>query len=200
MVRASMKALRFGSLAKVLYVLTKIAMWVLLVLAGLSLLGTIVVGFVPAKEFGVYAEDSSVRAYLSMRLFEGQSFRLPIGAPLKPIILSIGISIIPISLICAAIALFLGRMLRSVVLGRPFEPDNGKVLCWIALCLPLLYIVEAVTGFVLVEYLRRSISFGIDNSLSFDLSRIVLPSLLLLILSGVFRYGSELQRDADETI
>jgi hypothetical protein len=224
MVSTSKNALKFGSIAKILHVLTIVVMWILVAAAGLSLVGSIVVGLIPAEKFGTYAEDnvrslsvpesmrgaddvkqalpSSVTTgtHFAIHLPNGQTVPYPVGSPLKPMIMAICFSVMPLSLICASIAFSLARILRLIAQGRPFEPENGKALCWIALCIPIFYLAEGAISFALIEYLRRAIDLHADNSFSVQLNQVILPSLLLLILSGVFRYGSELQRDADETV
>jgi hypothetical protein len=224
MVNTSKSALKFRSIAKILHILTIVVMWILVAAAGLSLVGSIVVGLMPAERFGTYAGDYihsapvpeskrgvdgakqaapfsvTTGTHFMIHLPGDQKVPYPAGSPLKPMIMAICVFILPLCLICASIAFFLGRILRSIARDRPFEPDNGKAICWIALCIPVFYLAEGTMSFALVEYLRRAIDLRVDNSFSVRLEQVILPSLFLLILSGVFRYGSELQRDADETV
>jgi hypothetical protein len=197
MSNTSKSALKFGAITRILHVLSIVVMWILVAAAGLSLVGSIVVGLIPAERFGTYVTTS---IHFAINLPNGQKAPYPAGSPLKPMIMAIFFSALPLSLICASIAFFLGRIFKSIALGRPFEPDNGKALCWIALFIPIFYIAEGAISFVLIEYLRRAIGLNVDNGFSLELNKVILPSLLLFILSGVFRYGSELQRDADETV
>jgi hypothetical protein len=218
------KALRFQSAAKVLYWVTIALMWILAAIALIAFICSIVVALIPAERLGNYSGNSLGRFFVfgaksgaevingggrgsdgtgtfhGMDFLYGQSVQLPAGAPLKPIILSISLFTSPLCLLCAAIALFLGRILKAVARGRPFEPDNGKALLWIAICIPALYLFYFAAGFLTIEYLIHSIGLSAHCVFSLRLDALVLPTLLLLILSGVFRYGSELQRDADETI
>ena len=126
--------------------------------------------------------------------------------------LAISVLLIAAAMICAAVWYCL-RVLREILApmkeGSPFTAGtSGKIrkLAWTVLvaggiaeggmALSSIFQIKAY-------HIEKLINPGIVSSVSFDYKLgtwFVVPTLFLLFLSYIFRYGEELQREADETL
>ena len=116
--------------------------------------------------------------------------------------------VLDIVLLCWALKI-VRRILGSMKDGQPFDGKVSKELRSLGL-LSLIggavtEIFEAVASIVLLsginldKLFNKEVVSGIEITLDPDLSFIVIAAVFLL-LSYVFRYGSELQQQADETL
>src|SRR4030042_1844729 len=115
-----------------------------------------------------------------------------------------------VSVVSAAISLLflmsivishnLRLLLKTVANDRPFEKNNAKRLFIISIVLIIgsvvWKIIEGVYALTIVNILKIEsidVNFTIDGAM-------LLTGFLILILAGVFRYGSYLQDEYDTTL
>ena len=147
--------------------------------------------------------------------FGGVTLHLAEGALPDQTISSSGIlpAMLPASVILAMAIYFLTimrRILEPMKEGRPFDTSVSQnirrlgtsVLAGGVLC----YAMEIVSGFffqnqydLLKELFREGVVDHITITHSFSLS-FIFAALVLYLLSYVFHYGEELQRQSDETL
>jgi hypothetical protein len=194
------KAASFKSLSKVMLVIARIAIWACFILAGGLAIASIVIAFVPKGDFGVikgsYELGQGAASFLSFKAAtpaEGISIKAALLAgftALMPFCFWGGFFFLPIS-----------RILESITKGRPFDPLCAGFLRKLALCVALYPVAGwACQGFALSVLKAFAVPMnGFNFGFSYDPTMLVFAALLF-ILSGVFKYGEELQRDADGTV
>lgn len=102
----------------------------------------------------------------------------------------------------ASILLVLRRIFGSMEKGTPFIPANVNRIRWLAglliITAVLAQIVQARIGELILTNIRSS---GLDIIYRFELDPTILViGLIILSLAEVFRYGLELQAEADLTV
>ncbi|MCD7769947.1 MAG: DUF2975 domain-containing protein [Oscillospiraceae bacterium] len=92
------------------------------------------------------------------------------------------------------------QLLRPMKEGRPFEravSQSLRRLGWMAVAYGVLeVVVTAIAQFVLTRALNTT---GAALDAGYDLTWLLI-AVLLFLFSYIFRYGEELQRQADETL
>lgn len=189
------KIAKYQRFSKVLRVITNISFWALLfavilmlVLAIITLLGMI-------QPFD-YMDNMSISPDGVLRFKLGElspSQSQSVAATILFALASLGC-------VYGALLYFLSGILRSVEKGSPFVKENalrisimGYILLGGSVIVGLAY---SITAFTLFEALNIT-----DVSVNFQLNSTMFASgLLLLILAGIFRYGSYLQEEYDSTL
>ncbi len=182
-----------------LHTVFKVFFWVSLVVAILSAISIIIVLVVPGE---IWQGQLGSKVYFST----GDVVRYQLDLPpdqlidYKPLLLvyltslAVGVGVI------AVIHYLLADILRRVKEGDPFAKENGTKISVIgAIILVGSFVVNlmqaAITYAGIVVYNIKNISVNISP----DMTMIFL-GLLLLILAGIFRYGSYLQDEVDATL
>jgi|SRR5690554_1270272 len=187
-------------LVTVLRVLTQIGFWLGVVLGSCFLIlfaGSFLMNFDWRfmTKFLVYLEFGVLR------------YKLPLMAEALSVheLLSI------FRLICSVIVLnstfsslvffYLKGILSAVEKGRPFVPGNARRLSLIGIVFLISSLLLTNLEAILVYTILHAVNIAGMFSVSFTLNTIMLfAGLLLLILSGIFRYGSYLQEEYDATL
>ena len=101
------------------------------------------------------------------------------------------------------------RILRLMADGRPFDGTvsaNLKWLGWVTLAgVAVHYVMDGVSAamdvsmFDLDQIFRPDMVKGVTIQNTDSLSCLLIP-IMIFLLSYVFRYGGELQRQSDETL
>lgn len=185
-------------LAGILYVIFKVFFWFSIAASAAFALGALVTGFLPSELLkGVNTE--------SFRLSLGSIIRFTLNnsggqTNFKPVLLAILISCAIVFPLVSAICWQLAGILKTVKEDRPFAGENANRLVIIGIILLnaawINKVIEAVTAYVTITTFRIpnvTIAFTIDTTMLF-------MGLLVLILAGVFKYGSYLQSEYDATL
>lgn len=191
---------RFKKLAGFLRNLMHVFFWIAVSLGGLLAVGAMVIGFTSAAKFtginGYGSLSFSTNGLLSIRVNPDDLA----GINIKPIIVSI---LAMTSVALATTAPFLRQLaalLHSVVEDKPFAPENSRrlaIMGWVLIIGGLIcQLVKTVCAQIIIHTLN-SAQYGSSGELNLGL---LLVGVLLLILSGIFRYGAFLQQSFDETV
>ncbi|HCX78807.1 MAG TPA: hypothetical protein DG577_05285 [Firmicutes bacterium] len=185
-------------LAGTLYIIFKVFFWAAIIFAAAFALGALLTVFLPSD----LMKTANIE---SMRLSLGSTISFSIGdlgdVSFKPVLLAILISCAVALPLFAAICWQLAGILKTVKEDRPFADENAKRLMIIGIVLLnaswIFKVIETVTASVIIT------AFSIPNiSISYNIvdSTILFMGLLVLILAGVFKYGSYLQNEYDATL
>ena len=105
------------------------------------------------------------------------------------------ISLIKLSL-SILIFYFINKILSNIENNyTPFIIENANKIKLVGLLLIAYAIVPNLIAYPLLQLVTQGVSLDIDNSLP-----IVFASSFILLLSKIFTYGCELQKDSDETL
>jgi len=194
-IRPGAKAIAFKRTSRVLAQCMQVLGWFLLAAAGIALIGSLITALLPSDILGRLREGQAGKR---LKILDSE-FELPPGTPHKPIVLSILLTILPMCVWTGAVSLLIAGILGLVGAGRPFDNSNARRLSWLAVLAALEPLMEMAAGLagkgVLAAALGLHSSIAVSGNVSWSL-----VLLLLLVLSGVFRYGAELQSDVDATV
>lgn len=191
---------RFKSMTRFMSIIVRISIWACFILAACFAVGSVVVALIPGSFLGEMKDSFEIRQGSSTYL----TFRpsLPAdGVPLKAALVTIFTALVPLCAWGGFFFLPIHRILASILAGAPFAPRNSGHLRSLALCIGLYPVAGWVsTSFAIgVAGVFPELARQMRSSFGYDPAMLVFAALLL-ILSGVFKYGEELQRDADGTV
>lgn len=110
-------------------------------------------------------------------------------------------SIVIFATVYGAISFYLSGVLKAVENGIPFEPKNVRRLSSIGLIFMVgslfVGIAQASTANVIIHAMGLTDALTVNYSFN---SLMMVSGLMMLILSGIFRYGSYLQEEYDATL
>ena len=196
--------------AKVLDVIAKAMWWICIILSALMLAALIVVLIA-----GVQPESAETGAGMTLSL---GVLRLKLSGPtpkngnaLAPAVV---VSVIAACVIAALMVLawethILHRVLSPMREGRPFDrriSKNLRTLGWVSLVQAVIFSVASSVGnymiftsLDLMELFNRSLVTDYTVNIRFEAGYLLIP-VAFFLLSWIFRYGEELQRQSDETL
>jgi len=187
-------------LAKIMKVIFNVFFWAAVVLGAISFLIFIVTFFIPENIFilpKAQVESISIIAgviefKIDPNLYNNVNF--------KPFLQAIFPMTTVISLMLLIIAHNLRLILKTIAKDCPFERSNSKRLLIIGIVLMVgsvvLKFVEGIVVLAIIDMLKIKnidVIFTVDGAM-------LLTGFLILILAGVFRYGSYLQEEYDATL
>lgn len=190
----------YKKVAKTVKVISDISFWVIAVLGVISLLSLIISSFIPDSSFILTGDQlNHVKfSFDGMLRFSANKDQSYIN--LKPYLQSMSLLIAIYSSIFAVILYELRKILKAVLLDKPFDKENSKCLTIIAAILMIgsLFVniarVNIGTAFVKITNITGiSINYNIDFSM-------LLYGILILMLAGIFKYGCYLQEEYDATL
>lgn len=195
--------------AKVLDVIAKAVRWICIILSALSLVA------LAAVLFGGIQSDTDTSSGVTLSL---GVLRLELSGPapkngnaLAPAAV---VSVIAVCAIAALMALaceahILHRVLSPMREGRPFDgriSKNLRTLGWVSLVQAVIFsVVSSVGNYViftsldLMALFNRELVTDYTVNIHFEAGYLLIPAAFFL-LSWIFRYGEELQRQSDETL
>lgn len=176
-----LRAMGPGSMSSLLSVALVAAYWITAVLTGLTLLGFILMIFIPIDNLGITISDS------------GGGTQIPV--PKAYALFAIG-AVAAYFGGFALILRLLRMMFRTLTLGDPFHPDNVSRLKQIGLILAIVT-GGAWTGQTLVARLARG---ELEAPSVLDLVTPAFSVLVVFVLAEVFREGARLRRESELTI
>ena len=180
---------------KVIWIITNISFWILLfifvlmlIMGILSLLGKI------QLSDNINNISISPDGVLRFRLSEfSQSQK-------QSVTTTVFFTVATFSFVYGALNYYLLGILRSVKKGSPFVKENasrlsimGFILIGGSIIVGFIYSLMVYTIFEALKITNLSVNFQINSTM-------FASGLLLLILAGVFRYGSYLQEEYDATL
>lgn len=126
----------------------------------------------------------------------------------KYMISQLGTALIDIILTCIGIRV-VRKILKPMKEGRPFETrvsDSLRTLARIVLFGSIaIFVLKTLSNILILQsvdfsqFFNQDVVSGMTVKVNFDLSNLLFAGVLYL-LSYVFRYGEELQRESDETL
>ena len=161
----------------------------------------VVVLLLPENKFIVPA-DSRDNVGFSIDGLVGYSIGLNTAAELslKPIYQSICFMAAVISAGLSVVFKQISRILKTVEANRPFSEENSRSLTVIGFILLIgsfvIRVVEGIVARAIIDTLNiqnMQVNYSIDGFM-------IIAGLLILILAGVFKYGSYLQQEYDTTL
>lgn len=134
-------------------------------------------------------------------------------APSNVIILTYAWVMIVLAAVCAMVICFafglIRKILKPMTEGRPFEPtvgDNIRKISFVCLALGIaqnvaagIEVANVIHNFDLNNLATSEQIRSITANYSIDFTFLIL-FFVLLLMSHIFRYGAELQQQADETL
>jgi hypothetical protein len=200
-VESENQLLKMKKVAHILRILMSIIFWMCIVGTIISVVFLIVNKVLP-EEFFVIKEVNHLGFSLSMdgliryRVDEA----VQKGISFKPIMVSIAIMV---STGCVGISLLVKQLeglLRTVEKNEPFVSDNTKRLVYIGFILIIGSFLYKGAGFIVASSIINTfhitnidLVYSVENSMT-------LVGFMILIVAGVFKYGSFLQKEYDSTL
>lgn len=165
-----------------------------------SLIAAVATIFIPASKF-IFRNNNAGRLGFSLDgLIKYNLTEAAQGISLKDVYVTILFIAVPLLLLVAFVAKQLVHILKSVDNDTPFEKENaeriysvGRVLVLSSLLIPAIEFIPAKVMLDLLKIQNISLNYSVNLYL-------VLAGFLMFILSGIFRYGSYLQNEYDETV
>lgn len=187
-------------LAKIMKVIFDVFFWAAVVLGAISFLIFIVTFFIPENIFilskaqvgSISIISGIIEFKIDPNLYNNINF--------KPFLQAILPMTTVISLMFLIIVNNLRLILKTIANDCPFERSNSKRLLIIGIVLMIgsvvLNFVEGIVALAIIDMLKIKnidVIFTVDGAM-------LLTGFLILILAGVFRYGSYLQEEYDATL
>lgn len=185
------------------HILTKVMrffFWAAVVVACVSLIAAVATIFIPASKF-IFRNNYAGSFGLSFDgLIRYDLTEAAQGISLKDIYIAVLFMSVPLLLLVAFVAKQLVHILKSLEKDTPFEKENaerilavGRVLLLGAFLIPAFEYIPATVMLDLLKMQNINLNYSVNLYL-------VLAGFLMFILSGIFKYGSFLQKEYDETI
>jgi hypothetical protein len=195
------RQVKMKMLAKVLKNISSVLFWIVAVVFSIFLLASIVMLFIPEKNLVLPATLSGTITASMDGIFKFNIGPQPGGElMIKPFLQAMFIWISVISLMLSITLFEIKRILKTVVKDNPFEKENSKNLTVIAVTLISgSFLVKFLEGLVATAAIQALKIANIDITYSIDWT-LLATGILLLILAGVFQYGSYLQEEVDSTL
>jgi len=167
----------------------------------LGFIGAIAIQFM-SDEYFLVSQGANSGFSLSMDgLIRYQVYTgVDLNTSIKGILTNIGFMA---SLLMVGVAIILNqivKLLKTVEEDRPFAEENGKRLKVVGIVLMLGSVLYRGAGAVVALTMVDTFNIpNIDVNFSVDLFMLLL-GFMMLILSGIFRYGNYLQDEYDSTL
>ena len=186
--------------SKVLRKIMNVFYWMAVVAACGSLIAAVATIFIPASKF-IFRNNHVGRAGFSLNeLIRYDITEAAQGISLKNVYITILFMSPLLLLLVAIVAKQLVHILKSVENDTPFETENarrifavGRVLVLSSFLVPAFELIPAMVMLDLLKIQHISLNYSVNIYL-------VLAGFLMFILSGIFKYGSFLQHEYDETV
>lgn len=191
---------KYKKFAHFLNIAMKIFLKIAMIIAGLTVIIGLVIFFLPKEIFTSFNTGSD--SYFNLTMDGMLTYRLSLDKSVnaKPVINIIVFAVSMISTLLAIIFHQIHHILNTVEIDKPFERNNSKRITTIGGVLIiwafLVRAVEFAVYYVAIETYNikdLSISYKSDTNM-------ILIGFLLMVLAGVFKYGSYLQEEYDTTI
>ncbi|MHB8130178.1 MAG: DUF2975 domain-containing protein [Mobilitalea sp.] len=193
----------FKKMKKVAFVLEKVFMvlfWCFIAIATLLTIAEVVISLIPASLLTIKDLTQGDLSIVSgMFQFDlGDQFHGPIE--LKPLV-QILLPVIILTVIFYLVNFKqLQSILRTVRNDRPFDEKNAKSLWIMSINFILASVILHNAGGIVFSTALKMLHFsGVGLQVSIGYTNLFI-GILLMVLSGVFQYGNNLQEEFDETV
>lgn len=199
MMRSAEYVKKYRKLAKLLRILAQVSYWAsaaaVLFLLPLAIYLSIRGGI--SLNYGIPENFRLVDGIIRYNLALGSVTPSLITEIVKQILFSI----VVYSAVFGSILFYLCGVLKTVEYGVPFEQENARRISSIGIIFLVgsLFVgtAEASTANTIIHSLRLTDMMSVNYSAN---TTMIFSGLLMLILSGIFRYGSYLQEEYDATL
>ncbi len=183
----------------------KLMMNVMIVIMIIGLVGGIVIGgimaFIPNSSFAHIGLQLNIGRHLNIQLKDNQFLGV---AQVRTLILAIASSMIPIIIATIVIVKMIRDLLITVEGGRPFDEKNSKRLMIIGITVIIGSLFESLSYIIIFNLVFPMInSLGLEN-INFTINALdgstILLGVIIILISGIFKYGCYLQNEYDETV
>ena len=183
----------------------KIMMNVMIVIMIIGLVGGIIIGgimvFIPNSSFAHVGLQLNIGRHLNIHLRDNKLLEV---AQVRTLILAIASSMIPIIITTIVIVKMIRDLLITVEGGRPFDEKNSKRLMIIGITVIIGSLFESLSYIIIYNLVIPMInSLGLEN-INFTINALdgstILLGVIIILISGIFKYGCYLQNEYDETV
>jgi hypothetical protein len=103
------------------------------------------------------------------------------------------------------VIILLRKIIKSVIAGDPFTPQNGKRLKWMAMIIFFLPLVIQLFSWIVTKQVISQLQFptiaiGFDFLDNGILKTYIITSIFLFVISEVFRIGTSLKEEQELTV
>lgn len=184
-------------LKKVLHV----AAWILIVIVASMGIGEAVVLMLSDKYFILTDFYNGQMTFAVERWFDFELIgEMGNSISLKPVVLLVLPAITLASLFYLINIKQIQNILKSIVEDRPFDEQNARSLFIMSINFFVASIAFQVAGNLVAAKVISLVNINLGNIRLLPDFSMVLTGLLLMILSGVFKYGHYLQEEYNETV
>ncbi|MDP3386927.1 MAG: DUF2975 domain-containing protein [Eubacteriales bacterium] len=192
---------KIKKMARVVKIIFKITFWISVVSLVILPLILAAIQFLPdeslmSSQFQRGSFDLTLDGILRYRVPENMSVDISV----KPIIDAILLMATVNSVGFAILSRKMSQILATIESDSPFEKENAKRLStigWLLIIGSFVYqLTNAYFAMAIIDTFKiysLDVVVGVDNAM-------IITGLILLILSGVFKYGSYLQEEYDSTL
>lgn len=198
-------AKRIKSTAHVLRIFTLICFWASLAAAVLTA-GVAIVLQIFSNSNTFTASDYQKIPFLTSgsSIDIGNTLRVNLselpGADMIHVIIALMITVSICGFIMLPFFKQLSLMLKSTENGLPFAAENAKRLSVMGIAIIVMSVVYRIGEYITMQSVLKTINAqGMTAQLGIDTTGILM-GVLLLILAGIFKYGSYLQEEYDTTL
>jgi hypothetical protein len=193
--------LRIKKMARIIRIIFKITFWVSVVSVVVLPLIYVAIQFLPD---GSLMSSQFQKGSFVLSLDGLLRYRIPdsmlVNVSVKPVIDAILLMATVIGLGFAILSRKMSQILSTVESDSPFEKENAKRLStigWLLIIGSFVYqLANAYVAMAMIDTFKiydLDVVVGVDNAM-------IITGFILLILSGVFKYGSYLQEEYDSTL
>lgn len=193
---------KFRRYSEMLHIVMRVFLWISTILACTALAGSLTIFLMPHSNF-LYTPHGSGRLSLNLEgLF--MSFRLEVNPEgtvnIQRILYS---SLFMTGLVLAGLSLIF-RQLKSILYDvahdRPFHPQNGSRVTYIGVIVLFASVLVPLGGFIISWEMLSLLEMPNLSAKYYPNGTMCVTGMLLILLGYIFRYGSELQQEVDETV
>lgn len=194
---------KYSKLVKVLRILSQVTYW--LSTAAVAILLPLAIYLSVNKHWciGIGVPGNFRLGYIDGGIRYNLAFAAGAVTPehANAILVQILFSIVVFAAVYGAISFFLSGVLKAIENGEPFQKNNARRIFSIGLIFlgGSLFVgtAQASAANVIIHAMRLTEALTVNYSAN---SIMIVAGLLMLILSGIFRYGFYLQEEYDATL
>ncbi|HKL80126.1 MAG TPA: hypothetical protein VJ888_06785 [Mobilitalea sp.] len=189
--------LKIKGYAHNLKIVLRVFYWTVIVFTGLSILAAIIIQLLPESRFilknnGMFSLDGIIQYDFSKVISEELS--------MKKIYFTIALMSIGVFAVLIPVFKQFVLIMKTVEEDNPFDIKNSQRITGFGVLLILCAMVNPAVEVLVARTILDTLKLQeISTNYSFDLF-LLFTGFLLLILGGVFKYGSFLQHEYDETV
>lgn len=192
---------KFKRFARGLRITMDVFFWAVIVAAAGALIG---VAVIQAMKESNFVFPASSMGSISLQVDGMIKYRLDSQVPdtvnLKNVFTWILFLASVVSVLIAPIFYQLSKILKNVEQDRPFDARNADRLFVIGTVMIIASFVVRLAEYIVFDMLITTLKItNIELNLMLD-GTMVIVGMLILLLGGIFKYGSYLQQEYDETV